>query len=158
MKNLVKSLGVAAVLLATSLGAAQQAQAQDRWDRRGRNDAAIAIGAGVLGLAVGAAIADRNDRRYYDRRFYNARRYVTVPGRPGYYYYYDGAPRRYYQDRFYGRPPVFRGRYADRGYVRGYAPVNRGRWDRRDDRRRWDRRDDRRRWDRRGDDRRYYRR
>jgi hypothetical protein len=151
MKTILKTLGVAAALAASTLGMTQTAQAQGRWDRGGGNDAAIAIGAGILGLAVGAAIADRNDGRYYDRRFYNNRRYVTVRGRPDYYYYYDNAPGRYYRDRYYGRPDFYRN--DNRGWGRN------DRWDRRRDR--WDRRDyrgdrrdyrsDRGRWDRRYD-------
>jgi hypothetical protein len=158
MKSLLKSLGVAAALAATTLGFAQGAQAGDRWGRRGGgDDAAIAIGAGVLGLALGAAIADRGDRRYYDRRYYNSRRYVTVRDRPGYYYYYDGAPRRYYRDRYYGRPNYYG--YRGNRWNRGYA---RDRWDRGYNRgygRRYDRGYDRgyaRRYDR-GYGRRYYR-
>jgi hypothetical protein len=142
MKTYMKTIGMAAALAATCLGFTQGAQARDRWDRRGGgNDAAIAIGAGILGLAVGAAIADRGDSRYYDRSYYGYRRYVTVRGRPGYYYYYDGAPRRYYQDRYYGRPNFYGGSYYgnfgsrwDRGYDgrrgdRGYGRAG-DRWDR----------------------------
>ena len=140
MKLLLKSLGMAGALAAASLSFAQGAQARDQWDRGGRdNDAAIAIGAGILGLALGAVIADRNDDRYYDRRYYGNRRYVTVRDHPGHYYYYDGFPNRYYQDRYYGRPNFYgsAGNRWDRGYAnnrweRGY---NRGyidnRWDRR---------------------------
>ncbi|MBB4858229.1 hypothetical protein HNO88_001548 [Novosphingobium chloroacetimidivorans] len=162
MKTFLKTLGVTAALAATSLGFVQSAEARDRWGRGGGgDDAAIAIGAGIIGLAVGAAIADRGDGRYYDRRFYNNRRYVTVRGRPGYYYYYDNAPRRYYQDRFFGRQGYYgygygngyygnrwdrgydRGRWDRRGYGRGWG--GRGDWDRRGN---WDRRGG---WDRRGD-------
>lgn len=171
MKSLWKTLSVAAALAATSLGFVQSAEARDRWGRRGGDDAAIAIGAGIIGLAVGAAIADRGDGRYYDRRYYDDRRYVTVRGRPGYYYYYDGAPRRYYRDRYFGRPGYYgngwnrdrwdrdgrgwgrRGYDRDRGrYGRGRGDWGNGRWDRRDryDRGDWGRRDwDRRDWDRR---------
>jgi hypothetical protein len=145
MKTYLKTLGAAAALAAASLGFAQGVQARDRWDRRGGgDDAAIAIGAGILGLAVGAAIADSGDDRYYDRRYYGSRRYVTVRNRPGYYYYYEGAPRRYYQDRYYGRPNYY-GSYGnrwDRGYGRGYGD---NRWDRG-----YGRGDDRRGYDRRG--------
>jgi hypothetical protein len=140
MKAYLRTLGVAAALAATTLGFAQGAQAQDRWDRRGGgDDAAIAIGAGILGLAVGAAIADRGDSRYYDRSYYGSRRYVTVRDRPGYYYYYEGAPRRYYQDRYYGRPNFYGGSYYGNRWDRGY---NDNRWNRgygRGDGRRWDR-------------------
>lgn len=154
MKTLLKTLGLAAALAATGLGSIQSAEARDRWGRGGGgDDAAIAIGAGILGLAVGAAIADRGDDRYYDRRFYNSRRYVTVRNRPGYYYYYDNAPRRYYRDRYYGRPNFYG--YNGRGWNRGY--YGRDRWDRGYNRGRWDRGYDRRRWDRRDYGRRYYR-
>ena len=136
MKTIMKTLGMAAALAATSLAFTQSAEARDRWDRRGGgDDAAIAIGAGVIGLALGAAIADRGDDRYYDRGYYNSRRYVTVRGRPDYYYYYEGAPRRYYRDRYYGRPNFYGGSFGNR-WDRGYGN---GRWDRGYNRDRWDR-------------------
>lgn len=130
----LKKLGLAAGLASMSLLTAQPAQARDRGD----NDAAIAIGAGIIGLAIGAAIADRGDDRYYDRRYYPSRRYVTVRGRPGYYYYYQGNPNRYYRDRYYTRyyQPYYRERYSRGRYRNDY------RYDRRDYRRRY--RDDRR--------------
>jgi hypothetical protein len=149
MKTFLKTMGVAAALAASTLGMTQAAQAQGRWDRRGGDDAAIAIGAGILGLAVGAALADRDDGYYYDRRYYNNRRYVTVRGGPDYYYYYDGAPRRYYRDRYYGRPNVYRNDYRG-GWGRNDGAYRDNRWGRRGDR--WDRQDyrgDRGRWDRR---------
>lgn len=160
MKTFLKSMGVAAALAATSLGFVQSAEARDRWGNDGGDDAAIAIGAGIIGLALGAAIADRGDDRYYDRRYYNNRRYVTVRNRPGYYYYYDGAPNRYYQDRYYGRPGYYgRPTYYSNGRDRWSRGYDSGRWDRRDnDRGRWDRGDNYRgSWDRR-DYRRDYRR
>lgn len=144
MKTFLKTVRVAAALAASTLGMTQAAQAQSRWDRGGDDDAVIAIGAGLLGLAVGAALADRDDGYYYDRRYYNNRRYVTVRGRPDYYYYYDNAPGRYYRDRYYGRPDFYRNDY------RGWGRNDYRGWDRRGDR--WDRRDyreNRGRWDRR---------
>jgi len=71
---------VAAALAAGSMAMAVPAEAHGR---RG-NDAAIAIGAGVLGLAVGAAIA--SDR--------NSDVYVRYDNRPRYYggYYYPAYP------------------------------------------------------------------
>lgn len=142
LKTLATRLGLGAALAATALAATSPAMARDYYRHRdGGDDAAIAIGAGIIGLAVGAAIADRDDDRYYDRDYYGGRRYVTVRGHPGYYYYYDGYPNRYYRDRYYDRY---------------YAPYYRDRWsrgrdwhhDRRDwrDHRRWD--DDRRGWGR----------
>ena len=100
-----------------------QAEARDRW-RDGDNDAAIAIGAGIVGLAIGAMIADRDDDRYYDSRYYNNRRYVRVRGYPDYYYYYDGYPNRYYRDRYYDRD--YRGYYNDRRYYGGNNRWQRG--------------------------------
>jgi hypothetical protein len=136
----IRNFGLGAALAACALTASAPAMARDGY-RDGGNDAAIAIGAGVIGLALGAAIADRGDRHYYDRGYYDSRRYVTVRGRPGYYYYYDGAPGRYYQDRYYDRyyAPYYRDRWS-----RGHAWGNR---DWRDDRRGW-RGDDHRGWGR----------
>ncbi|WP_334181693.1 hypothetical protein [Novosphingobium sp.] len=150
MKLNWKSLGLATALAASALTASAPAMARDYYDRRGGgNDAAIAIGAGVIGLALGAAIADRGDDRYYDRDYYDRRRYVTVRDRPGYYYYYDGAPNRYYRDRYYDRyyAPYYRERWGGRDRWRdgrhAWRDDRRG-W--RDDRRGW--RGDRNRWDR----------
>ncbi|TCU59798.1 hypothetical protein EDF58_102485 [Novosphingobium sp. PhB57] len=141
MKLNWKSLGLATALAASALSASAPAMARDYYDRGG-NDAAIAIGAGVIGLALGAALADRDDGRYYDRGYYGSRRYVTVRDRPGYYYYYQGAPNRYYRDRYYDRyyAPYYRERWGGRDRWRD------GRHAWRDDRRGW--RDDRNRWDR----------
>ncbi len=113
-RNIGLKLGIGAAAAAGALLAATPAMARDRY-RDGGNDAAIAIGAGVLGLAVGAALADRDDRYYYDRDWYPSRRYVTVRGRPGYYYYYADRPNRYYRDRYYSRyyAPYYRSHRRD---------------------------------------------
>ncbi|KQM19608.1 hypothetical protein [Novosphingobium sp. Leaf2] len=119
-----KKLALGAALTASVLAAASPAQAQ-RWYghsyHRGGDGAAIPVGAGVLGLAVGAALADRSDRYYYDRDRWESRRYVTVVDRPGYYYYYDGYPGRYYQDRYYDRyyAPYYRERWGRPGWRDG---------------------------------------
>ncbi len=123
------ALGLA--LAVTTLGAATTAEARDRYGRHGDgDDAAIAIGAGIVGLAIGAAIADRDDDRYYDDGYYRHRRYVRVSGYPDYYYYYDGYPNRYYRDRYYSRNhyPRYRSSYRYRNYDRwdrGYRYNNR---------------------------------
>ncbi|MFS0850556.1 TrbC/VirB2 family protein [Novosphingobium panipatense] len=147
LKSIAKKLALGAAVAASVVMTASPAQAQDRYYDRGDNTAAIAIGAGVIGLALGAALADRDDRYYYDRDRWGSRRYVRVRDRPGYYYYYDNAPNRYYRDRYYDRY---------------YSQWNRPGW-RGGDRRDWNRsrhwRDDRRanrgrdRWDGRGRDR-----
>lgn len=98
----IKRATLAVSLAAVGLMTATTADARDHYRNRG-DDAAIAIGAGIIGLAIGAAIADRGDRNYYDQAYYPQRRYVQVRGRPDYYYYYDNAPNRYYRDRYYSR-------------------------------------------------------
>ncbi|MCB2079614.1 MAG: hypothetical protein KDE55_18200 [Novosphingobium sp.] len=154
MLTTFKRMGLAVALAAGTLSmTVSPAQARDRYDRGG-DDAAIAIGAGLVGLAIGALLADRDDDRYYDRRYYNSRRYVQVRGYPGRYYYYDGYPNRYYRDRYYDRnygryySRNYNNRYYDRYDRRDYR-YGRDRYDRRDyrrDRRDWrrDRRDNRR--------------
>lgn len=149
-KTLARRVGIGVALTASMLMASAPAQARDRY-RDGGDTAAIAIGAGVIGLALGAALADRDDRYYYDRGHYDRRRYVTVRGRPGYYYYYDGYPNRYYRDRYYSRyyQPYYRDRWSrghrdrwDRGHDRWRGHDRRGRYDHHDRRggRDWDRR------------------
>lgn len=146
LKGFGPKLSLAAAAGACALLGATPIQARDHY-RDGGNDAAIAIGAGVLGLAVGAALADRSDRYYYDRGWYSSRRYVTIRDRPGYYYYYEGRPNRYYRDRYYDRyyAPYYRSHYRgwDRGRRDYYRHDRRGYRHDRHDRRdyRHDRRD-----------------
>ena len=151
----IKHIGLAVVVAAGMLTSATTVEARDRYrDRDGGDDAAIAIGAGIVGLAIGAMIADRDDDRYYDRGHYPSRRYVRVQGYPDNYYYYEGRPNRYYRDRHYDRN--YRSWYRD-SYRGGYRDGYRNRWDRGYDRidrmydrhnyrhdRRHDRRNDRR--------------
>lgn len=122
LKALTARLGLGTALAATALLAASPATARDHYRRGGGDDAAIAIGAGIIGLAIGAAIADHDDDRYYDSGWYPERRYVTVRGYPGYYYYYEGRPNRYYHDRYYDRyyAPYYRDRWS-RGRDWGYG-------------------------------------
>ncbi len=103
-RNLFSTIGkIAAGAAALSLVTATAASADPRYYRhhrdRGGDVAAAAIAAGIVGLAVGAAISDndRGDRRYYDDRYYG-RRYAPPPP-PRYGYGYGYAPRPYYGDR-----------------------------------------------------------
>ena len=89
---------VAAALAAGSMAMAVPAEAHGR---RG-DDTALAIGAGVLGLAVGAAIASNN----------NSDVYVRYNSRPRYYGgYYPAYPvyRPYPVYRAYPAYPAWRG-------------------------------------------------
>ena len=119
MLKMLKRCGLATVLVAASFAVATTAEARHR--DRGDDTSAIAIGAGIVGLAVGALFADRDDGNYYDRDYYRHRRYVRVSGYPDYYYYYDGYPNRYYRDRHYDRHyGQYYGRRHDNRWDRGY--------------------------------------
>lgn len=117
MNGLMKKASLGAVLAATVITTAAPADAQ-RWRRydrgRGGDVAAGAILGGIVGLGVGAAIANGNRGRYYDDG-----------------YYYGPRPRARYRTYYYAPPPpppvVYRGwngGYYDRGYYgrpyRGY--------------------------------------
>ncbi len=91
MTNLVKKAVLGTVLGASVLTAAAPAEAQRYHRYRDRDNTGTAIVAGIAGLAIGAAIASSNDRRYdYDRRYYHRRGYYPVDGR-----YYRDNYRRY---------------------------------------------------------------
>lgn len=123
MKLLRKGALVAA-FAASAIVTAAPAQAHGYDRGRGSDDAAIAIGAGILGLAVGAAIAsDRDDGYYYrDRRYYAYPRY-----RGGYYQSYPVYGGYYPQYRRYERRDYYRGDY-NRGHDRhGWREHRRGR-------------------------------
>jgi hypothetical protein len=114
----IRRAGLVAALAVAGFTGATAAEARDRY-RGGGDDAVIAIGAGIVGLAIGAALADRDDRYYRDSRYYPQRRYVRVSGYDDYYYYYPNNPRRYYRDRHYSRD--YRNWYNRRGYDRHYG-------------------------------------
>jgi len=107
--------GILATTLAASalVSTASPVMARDYY-RRHDNTAAVAVGVGLIGLAVGAAVAANSNDRYRDRR-YDDRRYQSYDGR-----YYDQGR---YDDRYYqGRDWDRRGSgwddryYARRGY------------------------------------------
>ncbi len=106
MLERMKKMMLAVALAATGMvGVAAPAEARDRYHRGGGDDAAIAVGAGIIGLAIGAAIASDNRRdRYYRGGYYDGGYYRSYPN----YYYYDSYPRyrnHYYRDhrRYYRR-------------------------------------------------------
>ncbi len=106
VRKFVNTLGrVGAGVAALSLvAAATTASADPRYYHRHRDkgdDVAVAaIAAGVLGLAVGAALSDNDRRDRYDDRYYGRRAYAPPPPPPRQYGYgYGYAPRPYYGDR-----------------------------------------------------------
>lgn len=101
MFKIWKPAGFAAALAVGAMAFGTTAEAREHYRGHGGDEAALAIGAGIIGLAVGAAIASNSDRGYYDDGYYGGYYY----GRPYYYpayprgYYYDHYPRRgYYHD------------------------------------------------------------
>ena len=131
MLHAIRRAVLTVALLATTVGAAATAEARDRYGHRGGgDDAAIAIGAGVVGLAIGAALASDNRRGYYRDRHYRGRYYYPRSRyRTSYYYqsypgyYYDSYPRyrtypRYRGDRY--RSPYYNRHYRSR-YHDGYS-------------------------------------
>lgn len=116
--NLFRKAILTAALGAAALTTSSPALA-DRWRGHrhdGGDDAAIAIGAGVVGLALGAAIASSSRDRDYDRVDY----YYDDGPRYREYYYYREAPR---YRRHYYRPHY---RSYDRGWHRGHWRDGRG--------------------------------
>jgi hypothetical protein len=119
--NLLKKAGLALALGATAIATATPAEAQYRggWHggrggwHGGRGDAVgAAVAGGILGLAVGTAIAsDRYRGGYYGPGYYG-----PGYGYPAPYYYNDYRYRPYYPacfterrwDPYWGRPTFVR--------------------------------------------------
>jgi hypothetical protein len=116
---------IATALAATALASATPAMARDHY-RNNDNTAAVAIGAGVIGVALGAILASNNNRdRYRDDRYYGSS-YGSVyesnwQYRDGWYWDRDGG--RHNRDDYdrYQRGDYRRGYDRDRGdFRRGY--------------------------------------
>ena len=108
LKKVVLGLATASTLAVTATPA--DAQRYRRYHRHHGDDAAWAIGAGIVGLGIGAAIASSN-RGYYGR------------GYGGYYDPYYGGGYGYSSYGYDG--------YYGRGYYDGYRRhcVTRRQWD-----------------------------
>ncbi|MDB5428566.1 MAG: hypothetical protein JWR47_1728 [Phenylobacterium sp.] len=89
---------------------------------RHHNDAGVAVAAGVVGLALGAALASNHggyDRGYYDRGYYGGGGYYDggyygggyYPGYYGYSGYRVCEGRRWVWDPYIGRRVLVRSRY-----------------------------------------------
>lgn len=94
MNGFMKKAGLGIAIAATALTAAMPADAQ-RWGGyrgyrhydRGGDVAAGALLGGIVGLGIGAAVANNNRDRYYDRGYYD--NYAPPPPPPPRAYYYD---------------------------------------------------------------------
>jgi hypothetical protein len=98
MTKLFKT-GIAGLALAGTLAvtaAPAEAQRYRYRDRDLGDRAALAIGAGIIGLGIAASIANRGG--YYDRGYYGGGYYGA-----GYDPYYRGGYNRGYYDRRYRR-------------------------------------------------------
>lgn len=107
--SMMKKAILATTLAASALvSTASPVMARDYYRSRD-NTAAVAIGVGIIGLAVGAIAASSNNdnRRYRDDRYYDRRAQV-------------------YDDRSYQGDYYDRSRSYDRG---GYQYDRRGGWD-----------------------------
>ncbi|WP_294392763.1 hypothetical protein [uncultured Sphingomonas sp.] len=113
MRKLIATSAAGLAIAASMLAVAAPSEARPyyRHHRGGGNDAAIALGAGVLGLAAGAAIASRPG---YDT-YYDAPGYYAAP--PPVYYAPPPPPPVAYGYGYYGAPRY--GYYG--GYGRGYG-------------------------------------
>ena len=110
-KAALTKAGLAGLIGSLALTAAAPAEARG-WHRGGGDDAAIAVGAGILGLAVGAAIA--SDRpRYYRDDYYAGPAYY--PAYPPYGYTYNYPVYRGYR-YYYNDYRPYRGYNSYRGY------------------------------------------
>jgi len=112
--NIIKKGIAATTLAATALVTTTPAMARDYYGHdRGDNTAAVAIGAGVIGLALGAIIASDHKRDRYDNRYYV---------RDGWYYndgyYYNRQGNRYARDDWQRRYSRDRDWRDDRRYDR----------------------------------------
>jgi hypothetical protein len=137
--NILRKAIVATTLAATAL-VTTPAMAEHR-DGRGGDTAAIAVGAGIVGIALGAIIASGNKRDRWDDRYYVRDGWYY---NDGYYYNRSGhRHKRHDWERRYGNG--YGWDRGDRGYRDGWNRGHRGDWNRGDRRRGhgdryWDRR------------------
>lgn len=120
--TLIKKTVLAGALGASFLTVASPAMADDwRYRRHGGGDeAGAAVAGGIIGLALGAAIASGSRDRYYDDGYYYRHRPRTrVYVYESYPRYYRGYDRPYY--RHYHPRSYYNGYYGGyRGYYRGW--------------------------------------
>ena len=125
MTHLFKKAVLGAALVASASLAAAPVEARDRYDRH-HDRTGTAIAAGVVGLAIGAALASGNRDRHYDRGYNGDEYYYPQQS----YNNYNGYPRGYNYDGY--RYDNYDRRYRDGyRYERKHRKWHRkhGRWD-----------------------------
>jgi hypothetical protein len=125
LKKAVLGTAIGAMALATT-----PAEARGYYRHHHHDNTGAIVGAGIIGLALGAAIASDNrgydgyyDSGYYNDPYYNGYAYYT----PGYNVYYYPQTYPYYEGRWYNGYRYNNGYFYDR---RGYRAYDRGGWDR----------------------------
>ena len=118
--SIIRKAALGAALGAAALTASTPAMADRYYGYRHHDGDATgaAIAGGVIGLALGAAIASSNNDRYYDRGYYDRGYYPRYRS----YYVYRDYPRYYrpYRDDWRRHEwREHRGYYGDR-YRRGW--------------------------------------
>lgn len=100
--SIFKKAALGTALAATALVSASPAMARD-YHRDHDNTAAVAIGAGVIGLALGAIIASSDNDRHRDRYYDSSYAYGPAYTSGWYYrdgYYWDRDGRRHSRDEY----------------------------------------------------------
>lgn len=122
MRKKLISVGLAATTAVSAVAFSTQAAAEHR--RRDNDNTGVAIAAGVVGLAIGAALASGSNRnRGYDNRYYNGSTYDR-----GYGYGY-GYQQPYYGSRYGGYGNYGAYGYSPYGSGYGYRCRTVTRWD-----------------------------
>jgi len=114
-------LATTAAATALTMSAPADARGYYRHYRHHGDDAAIAIGAGIIGLAIGAA-ASSGRNGYYNGGYYNG-----YYNRPGVSFYYETYPDyyRYNDGYYYNGYRYYNGWFYD---GRGYRMYDRDSW------------------------------
>jgi hypothetical protein len=100
MTSVLKKVGLGLAAVATLAVTATPADAQRYRHYRHGDRTGAAIGAGIIGLGIGAAIASSN-RGYYNRGYYNDPYYGSYDPYYGNSYAYNGYDNGYYDQGYY---------------------------------------------------------
>ena len=133
--NLFKKAVLGTAVGAMALATATPADARTYYRHYRHDNTGAIVGAGILGLAIGAIAASSGRNGYYNGGYYDG-----YYNRPGYAYYYDSYPGYYtYYDGYY-----YNGYRYNNGWFydgRGHRMYDRNGWDRRWSHDRYDRYD-----------------